>query len=341
MKRDLPFILAAFLAAFFLATGGFMLAADMLSAPDPSDGRPQAFEVARGESFRQVAAKLEAEGFIRNAAAFRLLGEVRGAGRKIKAGFYSLSRTLAAADVLTVLTASGGDQVRVTIPEGWELRQIAAGLARKGVAGADEFLAAATDPAPYQSRFAWLALLPAGATLEGFLFPDTYMVAAGMPVRSLIEMMLARFEQVAWAEIKDRAEPLPPFESVVLASIVEREAARAQERPLIAGIYLNRLRLGMKLGADPTVEYALGRRQDAEHNLTYADIAIESPYNTYKHKGLPPGPIANPGLASLRAVLRPERTEYLYFVARGDGSHEFSRSYREQIAAQRRFQRHR
>lgn len=342
MNRSLIALVLAAATAVFLALGGFIATAEVLGPPDSADTAPHLFEVERGQSFRQVAARLEDAGYIRSAFAFRFLGEVRGAGRKIRAGFYALNRSMDAKAVLLEITGSSGEQTRVTIPEGWDIRQIAAMLESKGLARADDVIAAAQNPEPFRQRYPWLSVLPPGGSLEGFLFPDTYSVAAGaFPLSSLLEMMLARFEQVAWPEIKDRLDPMDPFRTLTLASIVEREAVRAAERPLIAGVYLNRLRIGMALGADPTVEYALGRRQDATHNLTLADVGIDSPYNTYRRKGLPPGPIANPGLASLRAVLQPERTGYLYFVARGDGSHQFSRTYKEQLAAQRHFQRHR
>ncbi|MBM3273512.1 MAG: endolytic transglycosylase MltG [Candidatus Sericytochromatia bacterium] len=333
-------ILTAALACL-LAVGGFAGMAAMLGAPDPADADRQAFEVVRGESFRQVASRLEEAGFIRSKTAFRLLGDVRDADRQLKAGYYSLSRSMAADQVLRQLI-SGGDQVRVTIPEGWEMAQIAMLMETKRLAGADQFLAGAADVAPHLARHAWLAALPPGATLEGFLFPDTYSVSGGaLSVQSLIGMMLARFEEVAWQKIKDGSGNLSAFQIVTLASIVEREAVKPDERPLIAGIYLNRLRIGMKLGADPTVEYVLRRRQDATHNLTLADVSVDSPYNTYKYRGLPPGPIANPGLASIEATLAPAHSDYLYFVAKGDGAHAFSRTYGEQRSAQRRYQRHR
>jgi UPF0755 protein len=340
MPRNVLIGIRVTVVACLLAVGGFFGMAALLGAPDSTDAERQAFEIVRGESFRQVASHLEEAGFIRSKAAFRLLGDVRGANRKLKAGYYSLSRSMTAEQVLRELI-SGVDQVRLTIPEGWEMRQIADLVESKRLASADQFLAAAAEVAPHLALHTWLAALPPGATLEGFLFPDTYSVSGGtLPVQSLIGMMLARFEQVAWQKIKDGNGNLSAYQIVTLASIVEREAVRPSERPLIAGIYLNRLRIGMKLGADPTVEYVLRRRQDATHNLTLADVSVDSPYNTYKYRGLPPGPIANPGLASIEATLAPVRSEYLYFVAKGDGGHAFSRTYEEQRSAQRRYQRH-
>ncbi|MGE5707225.1 MAG: endolytic transglycosylase MltG, partial [Bacteroidota bacterium] len=176
------------------------------------------------------------------------------------------------------------------------------------------------------------------ATLEGYLFPDTYYLARGSNDLRLIEVMLKRFSQVALPAWKNRATKHLSFHEVItLASIVEREARIPSERPLIAGVFLNRLKIRMPLGSDPTVEYALGRHQN-EKGLSLRDIQVASPYNTYKYAGLPPGPIACPGLASIQAVLHPESTSYLYFVARGDGSHHFSKTLGEQIRAQRRYQ---
>jgi UPF0755 protein len=147
--------------------------------------------------------------------------------------------------------------------------------------------------------------------------------------------MLSRFAQVALPELQANGAPLGVYQRLIMASIIEKEAVHPRERPTISGVFYNRLALRMPFGSDPTVEYALGRHQ-GNRGLTYKDIAIESPYNTYKYPGLPPTPIANPGLASLRAAVQPARTEMLYFVARGDGSHVFTRSYREHLAAQAR-----
>ena len=193
------------------------------------------------------------------------------------------------------------------------------------------------DATPYREEFAWLNALPAGASLEGFLFPDTYVVAPAPGFeKDLVRMMLTRFDQVVSPVYDDRPDPagLKLYQAVTLASIVEKEARHAEERPTIAGVFYNRLATHMPFGSDPTVEYALNKHQGAK-GLSFKDVAVDSPYNTYKHAGLPPGPIANPGLASVQAVLSPEKTPYLYFVARGDGSHAFTRTYAEHLATQR------
>ena len=228
---------------------------------------------------------------------------------------------------------------RLTIPEGYSIAQIADLSARLGIASATDLENAAASPAPYLQRFPWLAILPRGASLEGFLFPDTYFLPARkVPARLLVTMMLARFGQIVWPKLENRSGQLGPFQVVTLASIVEREAKRESERPVIAGVFLARLRLGIPLGSDPTVEYALGLHEDPAHPLTLADVRAASPYNTYRHRGLPPGPIANPGMACIEATLHPAKTPYLYFVARGDGTHAFSRTYRQQLAAERMYQ---
>lgn len=287
---------------------------------------------------RQVASSLEEAGLIQSGAAFRLLSHVVGANHRLKAGYFTLNTGMSAQDILGALVGERRNQVTITIPEGWDIKQISALLEKKGLAHPSEFAGAAKEARSAAANFPFLATLPGGASLEGFLFPDTYAIGgAQLPVQSLMDMMLARFEAVAWPLISQDGASLSPFQVVTLASIVEREAVQPKERPFIAGIYLHRLQLGMRLGADPTVEYALGRRQDAMNNLTLADISINSPYNTYRYAGLPPGPIANPGMAAIRAVLAPAATPYLYFVAKGDGSHQFSRTYGEHLEAQRRY----
>jgi UPF0755 protein len=197
---------------------------------------------------------------------------------------------------------------------------------------AEEFIAA-TQQIP-RAKYSWL---PAGIVqLEGFLYPDTYEVAGLVTPQSVIDQMLTRFEQVALPIYEQGAadSPYSLLEWVTLSSIVEREAVITEERPLIASVFARRLREGIALGADPTVEYALGVRQTEDQTLTFDQVNTPSPYNTYVNAGLPPGPIASPGLSSLEASLAPSDTEYLYFVARYDGTHVFSRTLAEHEAAQ-------
>lgn len=295
------------------------------------------FTVASGSGVGKVASTLKDQGFIRSALAFRMLAKLTGSESQIKAGLYALTPAMSPREILRWMVQGKAEQKRLTFPEGYSVRQMAKILEDQGIGSAERFMELAADPTRFQDRFPWLEALPDGATLEGFLFPDTYEYGGTqLPEDALIAVMLSRFEKVglpAW-----QAEPAPRldlFKTVTLASIVELEAQSPPERPLIAGVFYNRLELRMPLGSDPTVEYALGWKQGSK-GLTFKDVKVDSPYNTYRNAGLPPGPIANPGLASLKATLNPQKTPLLYFVARGDGTHHFSRTYAEHLAAQRR-----
>lgn len=307
----------------------------------PTAGRTDHFVVQQGEGLREVSADLAAQHLVRSRTACYLLGRLLDVGSKLRAGYYAIDGRAGTRRVLLSLTGAGL-QGQVTIPEGYSVRQMDRLFAERGIVQAGAFLAAAQDATPYLTRFPWLSGLPAGAGLEGFLFPDTYDVDGPASPSALIDLMLADFQRKALPLLKGTSA-MPVFRAVTLASIVEQEAVRPEERPIIAGVFLNRLRIGMPLGSDPTVEYALGRREGA-HGLSLDDVAIDSPYNTYRYPGLPPGPIDSPGIDSIRAVLAAAEgppTPYLYFVARGDGTHQFSRTYAEQLQAQRRYQLHR
>lgn len=325
--------------ALALATGGGIGLAWMVSVLGPArpgDRASVMFEVRPGDGLAAISARLARSGLLRSPLVFHAVARILA--EPVRAGLYDLRQSMNALQVLAALHQEPSAQ-RLTIPEGYSIEQIAALTARLGISPATDFEQAAASPAPYLQRFPWLAILPKKASLEGFLFPDTYFLPDHkIPARLLVTMMLARFGQVVWPKLESRSKPLAPFQTVTLASIVEREARRESERPIIAGVFLSRLRRGMPLGSDPTVEYALGLHEDPAHPLTLADVRVASPYNTYRYRGLPPGPIANPGMACIEATLHPAKTPYLYFVARGDGTHEFSRTYRQQLAAERRYQ---
>lgn len=282
---------------------------------------------------------LERKGIVRSSKAFIALARFTGGFRRWQGGSYGLSPGWSLPRMIAMLDAGRGRMVRVTVPEGYSLIRIAHMLDQQGVASGSVFLDLATHPARFQADHRWLAQVAAG-NLEGCLFPDTYLFdGARVPEDRLIDQMLSRFHhEIVEAYVREVHPRWGLRDALTLASIVELEAAVAEERPVIAGVFARRLDLGMPLGSDPTVEYALGWHQGRE-GLRFRDIAIESPYNTYRHTGLPPGPIGNPGRASFEAALHPTATPYLYFVARGGGRHAFSVTYQEHLAAQRRVRR--
>lgn len=284
--------------------------------------------VPQGASFRAAADSLAKAGVIQAPALFRLYAKLRGGDRRIKAGTYLLRRGSSWNSVLNALREGKGLMFTVTIPEGFTLSQIVPLVARVVEVPADSVIAAARDTAHLRR------LGVPTPTLEGYLFPDTYMFLPGTPARVAVGAMVRRFEQVWRPEWTSRLDTLgmSRHQVMTLASIVEREAKRPDERPVIAGVYRNRLRSGMRLEADPTVQYARGIHTN---RVLFKDLDVDSPYNTYKHTGLPPGPIASPGAASVRAALYPADVPYKFFVAYPDGRHEFTVDFTQHTAARR------
>jgi UPF0755 protein len=303
-----------------------------LRAGDP----PLSLVVPQGASAESVGRDLHALGLTRHPMAFRLLARARGVSGRLKAGDYTLRGPLSLEGILQLLVRGEVEHRALTIPEGRTIREIAAIVAAHGL-DADAFLEAAADPTAVRD------LDGAAADLEGYLFPDTYDVAHTPEApRLLVERMTQRFRAVVVPERARIAERgLTVRQLVTVASIVELETARPEERPRIAAVFLNRLRKGMLLQTDPTVIYALKKADRWDGNIRRADLQLDSPYNTYKRAGLPPGPIGCPGRDAILAVLAPAPTRDLYFVSRNDGTHVFSESLVEHNRAVDRYQRRR
>jgi UPF0755 protein len=281
-----------------------------------SSSAPVRVTIPPGASMRVAADSLSKAGVIHSARLFRVYAFILGRDRGIKAGTYQLRRDAAWNAVLEDLQAGKGLVHIVTIPEGFSLNQIEPLLAAKLETPLDSVEAAASDTALLHQ------LDIPNRTLEGYLFPDTYIFSIGTTARTAVTTMVRRFEQIWRPEWTQRLDTLhlSRNEVMALASIVEKEARVPQERPVIAAVYLNRLRHGILLQADPTVQFALGKHLA---RVYYKDLEVDSPYNTYRHKGLPPGPIASPGKLSIEAALYPASVSYEYFVAFPDGHHEF------------------
>ncbi len=293
-------------------------------------------QIPTGTGAQQIGHDLEQAGLIRSSYAWRLwtywmkFNDKEGG---YKAGTYRLSATQSLPAIADKIWTGEVTQVSFTIPEGWSLQQMATYFDSLGYFKAQDFLAAARQIPTEQ--FPWL---PKGLPfLEGFLYPDTYQLPSDrMSPQQVIQQMLKRFEQVALPLYQQgqKQTQLNLLQWVTLGSIVEKEAVVPAERSRIAGVFANRLRQGMKLETDPTVEYGLGIRQTMNQPLTFAQVKTPSPYNTYLNPGLPPTPIASPGVASLKAALYPEKTDDLFFVARYDGTHVFSKTLAAHQAAQ-------
>lgn len=311
------------------------------SAPSQPEAPAQAtvqLEVASGTSARQIGQQLTAAGLLRSTAAWDLwvkwLALQRKLGREtgdFQAGVYELSPSQSLPSLAQSIREGDVIQARFTVPEGWNIRQMAAYFESQGFFTAQEFIAAAQQIP--RDRFVWL---PADIPhLEGFLYPDTYQLDYSlMTPGSIVDAMLTQFEQQALPIYQAANTDWSLKDWVAFSSIVEKEAVVPDERNLIAGVLSHRLRIGKKLEVDPTVEYGLGITQTPDQPLTYAEVETPSPYNSYLNPGLPPTPIASPGVASLKAALTPEETDYLFYVARYDGTHVFSRTFEEHLAAQ-------
>jgi UPF0755 protein len=280
-------------------------------------------------STQAIGELLYAKGLIRNALMFRAVSRLEGADGRLQAGEYNFSKAMTVREMIGKLVRGETAFKQFTVPEGFTIDQIAGLLEEKKLAPAARFKSYAAGYAPYDY------ISPAANVkykAEGFLFPDTYRVAAGTSPEQIVRMMGDQFDKQFTPAMRQRAAELglTVREVIILASLVEREARVAKERPVIAGVFLARLKMEMPLQSCATIQYILGYPKP---ELTVADTEIPSPYNTYQNMGLPPGPIASPGMAAIQAVLNPVDTGYLYFVANKDGSHIFSRTYDEHLEA--------
>jgi UPF0755 protein len=277
-------------------------------------------EIVPGSSPQRMGRALSDAGVVANPVAFRLAVWLEGAGRRLQAGEYRFDAPMTPRAVVDKIVRGDVFLRPVTFREGLTIRQMAAIFEEKGFGPAAEFVAAASKPGSIRE------LDPQAPDLEGYLFPDTYTLPRRTTAEDLVARMVARFEKSLTPETRQLAASrgLSVRELVTLASLVEKETAKAEERPLVAAVYTNRLKIGMGMQCDPTVIYALERAGRYTGNLTRADLQFDSPYNTYRYAGLPPGPIAAPGQASLEAAANPSDVPYLYFVSRNDGSHAFA-----------------
>ncbi len=306
----------------------------LLTRPANAEAGERNFRIELGQSVNSIAASLHEAGLIRDAESFRAYLIYSGFDTSIQAGEYKLSAAMSAIDIAHEIQDASSTEVTFTVLAGWRMEEIASSLPTSGLAiTPEEFLAAARTP---PARFDFLV---DADSAEGFFFPDSYIFSRNTTVEELTSELLRNFALRLTSELTFGFEQqgLTVYEAVTLASIVEREAVQDEEKPLIASVYLNRLNLGMKLDADPTVQYAIGfnilKNNWWTNPLSLADLKFDSPFNTYLYRGLPPAPIANPGLDSLQAVAFPAETPYYFFRARCDGSryHSFAETFEEHV----------
>lgn len=294
----------------------------------------QELEVAPGSGTRAIGDALVSAGIVRDALTYRLAVWLSGDARRLKAGEYRFDRPMTAREVVEKIAKGDVDLVRITFREGLTMAEMAALFEGQGLGTATSFREAAGNAASIAD------LDPAATDLEGYLFPDTYAVSRHVDAAKLVAAMVDRLKVVLTPELQAaaRARGLTLRQWVTLASIVEKETGATSERAMVAAVYANRLRIGMGLQCDPTVIYALQRAGKFDGNLRRDDLAFDSPYNTYKYAGLPPGPIAAPGKDALEAAAHPADVDYLYFVSRNDGTHAFASSLDEHNRNVQKFQ---
>ncbi|MBN1283629.1 MAG: endolytic transglycosylase MltG [Proteobacteria bacterium] len=331
IRRFLAFVLIA--SAFLAAATGLAI---YVGATRWRSQLTAEVLIEPGMSMRAIAARLAREGVIGTPRLFEVVGRARGVDRRLKAGTYEFPAGVRMPEVMGMLARGEVKQYAFTVIEGWTIADIARALERQPFLVDDDmparFAAAAREP----GKAAALGFEGA-PTLEGYLFPDTYLVAKPLGEAALIKVMTDRFAEV-WKDLSAEGSPREGMgmrDVVTLASIVEKETGDPSERPLIASVFFNRLGRGMPLQSDPTIIYGL---VDFDGNIRKQDISNPHRYNTYLHPGLPPGPICSPGKASLAAVLNPSPSDYLYFVSKKDGTHEFSATLSEHSSAVRRYQ---
>ncbi len=311
MKRGISFLLAI----IFVICATYV-SIDFLS-PLPSGNKSMEIHIPKGTTFRQAVEIFSEAGLVRNKTLFLLLGKMNGMDRKIKAGYYSIQGQVSPFNIFRMLKNGQIIEYEITVVEGDSLREIGDKLSEKEIIKKEDFTKLASDK---QFLFSHNIDAP---TFEGYLFPDTYKIPKGMDPEESVRMMIVRMREKYSGELRNRASELglSERETLTLASIIEKEAVIDGERPLISAVYHNRLRKGVPLQADPTCIYGVKKFGE---RITEKDLRGRTPYNTYVIKGLPPGPIASPGIKSIKAALYPADVPYMFFVSNNDGTHIFS-----------------
>lgn len=307
-----------------IAVGFFIIFSD---SNQTSEVKPVQFKIIEGMNTDEIARRLERENVIDSALKFKLIAKLNGYDSELKIGNYNLTTNMTYDEVFEKFLAGAPEFITVTIPEGFTVKDIAKRLNNEGIVDYDNFLKRAESFAPYNyiernnKTFYYC---------EGFLFPDTYQFSTDMSADDILYMMADNFDYRLSQRMRDRAaeENLSIYELITLASIVEKEVRYAEDRPIVAQVFFKRLKVGMPLQTDASLQYLM---DSPKEDVSIADTQINSPYNTYQHIGLPPGPIANPGLDAIEAVLNPSNTDYLYFVADRSGHNHYAYTYDEHL----------
>ncbi len=326
MRKLLPFILSAVLVVFVAA---YWVLNYTGNNADLADGRTCVITVENGMTAADIANMLHKEKLIKRPESFRLEARFMGLEGKLQAGKYEIEAGKSNSEIIDILARGQVKTVSFTVPEGYTVNKIAAKLAAEGLGDAEKFKEAARNYTPY--KYMETNNQDVIYKAEGFIYPSTYLFTDGMTEKDMLATMVKEFNtQINHEKIGDAAEKadMQLRDIVTIASMVELEAVFKEEQPRIAGVFLRRLQIYMPIQSDTTIQYILGAQKE---DITFADTEIQNPYNTYVNAGLPPGPIGSPSLDAIKAVLNPEQTDYLYFVADKDGHHRFTRTYEEHL----------
>ena len=328
MRKALRYILILIIVGVLIIAGG-LGAIYLVPNTFAQDDGTQVLVIEKGQTGTEIADMLYERGLIRSTQGFKLWLYLSGTNDKLQTGHYQIPNKVTVRELISLLQEGHVESIRVTIPEGYTVGDIAIVLEKNQIMKAKDFLAEAKTYVPYPYM---KGTKPATYPVEGFLFPSTYEIPVGATPRDVIQMMADEMNRYLTPAVKKQiqAQHMSIHDFVTLASIVERESLFDADRPTIAGVFKKRLAHGIPLQSDATISYVLGY---AKEDVTIGDTQLQSPYNTYVSKGLPPGPIANPGKKALDAVLHSEDTDYLYFVADKEGHNHFSKSYEEHLAA--------
>ncbi len=311
-----------------------LLALRFLQEPASSSTEVAVFEVRPGESFKTIARRLEGQGLVTSATKLDIYARVAGLANKVRVGEYAIRRDSKPKDIINVLVSGKSIEYSVTVTEGSNRFEIADTLEKQGIIRKDEFLKLTQDP-----QFAQALLGEPLTSLEGYLFPETYHITKFTGARGLVKMMVDRFRE-NFAKVRmNPSVRMSRHQFITLSSIVEKETGAPEERAVIASVFHNRLAKRMKLQTDPTVVYGVWEKTGVwNKNISRQDLITPTRYNTYTLDGLPHGPISNPGLEAMQATANPAQTEFLFFVSRNDGTHVFSKDYRQHQTAVTKFQ---
>ncbi|MFN8945931.1 MAG: endolytic transglycosylase MltG [Pseudobdellovibrionaceae bacterium] len=341
-KIFLILISGVVLSLFAFGIFASVLYKNFSNVPPSQEKKSVIFEIPSGKSFSQVATDLQNLGLVKNASLFNLYARIKNQRGQVKVGEYELFTNMTPSQVLRTITSGKSLARPITISEGLNIYDIAALLENKGMGKQSDFFRIVRDPELIQSLLGAEAKTFQIKSLEGYLFPETYMMTKYMGTKELVSQMVKRF-LLNWEKIEKKygypEMKLSRHERVTLASIIEKETSAPEERKLISSVFHNRLEQGMRLQTDPTILYGLAEVSGRMiMSITKADLSRPNKYNTYTNYGLPPGPIANPGALALEAAFEPEESDYLFFVSQNNGTHIFSENYKDHSAAVQKFQ---